>query len=348
MTAESNANPDLIHLDDRRVRLLLVPVLGIAIAGATGLYRGVQPLAPFFWIATAYFILVSFLIWEGNRQFWARLRGKPDWLDRPLLRLTLLGLTSFSWTVFASVTLLLIWQRLSGLPAPDWKTIETTTFVTVLSVAVIVHSYETAYLIRQRRRDRGAHFTLQQAKARAELAALNAQVDPHFVFNSLNTIIELNDENPALATEFTLTLAEVYRYVVLHGNRDLVSLAEEFAFLEKYASLLRTRFGDGIRLRAPAPAPHHKDLRVPPVSLQILLENAVKHNRFTDAAPIRIEVELKGRTVIVTNEKRPLSKPARGAGTGLTNLDQRCKLICGPGIEIRDGDETFAVVVPLL
>ena len=130
------------------------------------------------------------------------------------------------------------------------------------------------------------------ARAKAELAALTAQVDPHFVFNSLHTIIELNQESPELATEFAVALADVYRYVVQHGKRDLVPLAEELGLLEKYALLLRTRFGDGISVRLP--------------------------------------------------------KPSRGTHTGLINRDQRCKLICGPGIEIQEDGASFAVVVPLL
>jgi LytS/YehU family sensor histidine kinase len=212
----------------------------------------------------------------------------------------------------------------------------------------IVHSQETAYLICERRRERDERSGLELARAKAELAALTAQVDPHFVFNSLHTIIELNQESPELATEFAVALADVYRYVVQHGKRDLVPLAEELGLLEKYALLLRTRFGDGISVRLPKPVPHHRDLRIPPVSLQVLVENAIKHNRYMDRTPLEVWVELKGRSVAVRNQKRPLPKPSRGTHTGLINRDQRCKLICGPGIEIQEDGASFAVVVPLL
>src|SRR5947208_1447212 len=128
-------NPDLIHIDDRRVRLLFVPLLGLGIARLTGLYSGIGPWSPAFWTASAYFILVSYLIWEGNRRLWAKLRGKPDWLERPLLRLLLLSALSLSYTTSACVGLLLAWKRLAGVDRPDWRTIEISTLATIAAVA---------------------------------------------------------------------------------------------------------------------------------------------------------------------------------------------------------------------
>lgn len=342
------ATPEPVHFDDLPYRLIGVPLLGVGIGWFTGLYRGAVPSQLIFWAATARFVVTSCIIWEGNRWLWSRVRGTSNWLDRPLRRFALLALGSLLWTVAASVGLLVLGELMLGHAEPAWELIRNSTLVTVAGVAFIVHSYETAYLICERRRERDERSGLELARAKAELAALTAQVDPHFVFNSVHTIIELNQESPELATEFAVALADVYRYVVQHGKRDLVPLAEELGLLEKYALLLRTRFGDGISVRLPKPAPHHRDLRIPPVSLQVLVENAIKHNRYTDRTPLEVWVELKGRSVVVRNEKRPLPKPSRGTHTGLITLDQRCKLICGPGIEIQEDGALFAVVVPLL
>src|ERR1700694_1504795 len=130
MATQSTANPELIQLDDRRVRLLLAPVLGIAIAGLTGLYHGLGPEGPIYWIASAYFILISFLIWQGNRFFWRKLRGRPDWLEHPVRRLLLLAGTSVSFTTVACVALLAAWQWLAGFPQLNWRSIEISTLVT--------------------------------------------------------------------------------------------------------------------------------------------------------------------------------------------------------------------------
>lgn len=348
-TKPAPSNSELIQLDDTRVRLLVAPILGIALATISGLYRGLQPAQPMFWVASGFFILISVLIWQGNRFLWGKLRGRPDWLDHPVKRLLLLGVTSLSFTSLACVALLLTWQWLSGFPRPDWRLIEMTTLATVLAVGVIVHTYETVYLIRQRRRDRVDFERMERARARAELAALESQVDPHFVFNSLNTLVELTEENPERATEFTLTLAEVYRYIVAHRNCGLVSVIDEIGFLQKYHSLLRLRFGHCLHLHLPVLAPqHHQSYRIPPASLQLLLENAVKHNEFSEENPLRVAVELHEDAIVFSNDRRGKQAPPLGANVGLRNLDERCKLVSGRGIEIQDDGAKFVVVVPLV
>ncbi len=307
-----------------------------------------QPAQPMFWVASVFFILISVVIWQGNRFLWGKLRGRPDWLDHPVKRLLLLGITSLSFTTLTAVTLLLMWQRIAGFGQPDWRLIQTTTLATVLSVGAIVHTYETVYLIRQRRRDRVRCERAERARARAELAALESQVDPHFVFNSLNTLVELTEENPERATAFTLTLADVYRYIVAHRNCELVPVADEMEFLAKYYSLLRLRFGQGLHLHLPAPAPQHQTYRIPPASLQLLLENAVKHNEFSEERPLCVAVELHERAIVFSNDHRGKQAPALGANVGLKNLDDRCKLASGQGIEIQEERGKFVVVVPLV
>jgi len=341
-------NSELIQLDDKRVRLLVAPILGISVATISGLYRGFAPAQPMFWAASGFFILISVLIWQGNRFLWGKLRGRPDWLDHPVKRLLLLGITSLSFTTLACVALLLTWQWLAGFARPDWQLIETATLATVLSVGVIVHTYETVYLIRQRRRDRVEYQRMKRARARAELAALESQVDPHFVFNSLNTLVELTEENPERATEFTLTLAEVYRYIVAHRNCESVPVIDEIGFLGKYYSLLRLRFGQGLHLHLPVLAPQHLSYRIPPASLQLLLENAVKHNEFSEESPLRVAVELHEHAIVFSNDRRGKQAPPLGANVGLKNLDERCKLVSGRGIEIQDDGVKFVVVVPLV
>jgi len=301
-----------------------------------------------FWAASGFFILTSVLIWQGNRFLWSKLRGKPDWLEHPVKRLLLLGMTCVPFTTAACIVLLATWQWLAGFERPDWRLIKTATLETVLAVGAIVHTYETVYLIRQRRRDRVAFERVERARARAELAALESQVDPHFVFNSLNTLVELTEENPERATEFTLTLADVYRYIVSHRNCELVPVSDEIGFLEKYYSLLRLRFGEGLRLQLPVLSPQHQIYGIPPVSLQLLLENAVKHNEFSEERPLRATVELHEHAIVFSNDRRGKPSPTPGANVGLKNLDERCKLVSGRGIEIQDDGARFVVVVPLV
>jgi hypothetical protein len=347
-TTQPSPNSDLIQLNDKRVRLLFAPALGIFLAAISGLYHGLDLAQPIFWISSGYFILVSAVIWQGNRFLWNRLRGKPDWLEHPVRRVLLLGITSLPYTVVTCAFMLLVWEWIAGFGRPDWSLIKTSTLATALSVGIIVHAYETVYLIRQRRRDRADCEKLERARARAELAMLAAQVDPHFVFNSLNTLVELTEEDPACATKFTLTLAEVYRYIVSHRSGDLVPVADEVGFLKKYYSLLSLRFGEGLRLDLPAVSPYLQQRLLPPASLQLLLENTVKHNQFSPDLPLHAGVEVHEHEIVFWNERHRKQTCTRGAQTGLKNLNERSRLASGRGIEVLDDGARFVVIVPLV
>src|SRR5947209_7460266 len=121
--------------DDRLIRLLMVPLVGIAVGTVSGFYSELNPGSPMFWGTTAFVTLLSYVTWEGNRRFWGGLRSKPDWLDRPWLRAVMLAAVNLGWAAFASVTLLLIWTRVSGRSATDWRMIGNCTFASLVSAA---------------------------------------------------------------------------------------------------------------------------------------------------------------------------------------------------------------------
>jgi LytS/YehU family sensor histidine kinase len=140
----------------------------------------------------------------------------------------------------------------------------------------------------------------------------------------------------------------VYRYIVAHRNCDLVPVTDEIGFLGTYYSLLRLRYGHGLHLHLPALSADHRIYRIPPASLQLLLENAVKHNEFSEESPLRVTVELHEHAIVFSNDRRGKPAPALGSNVGLKNLDERCKLVSGQGIEIQDDGAKFVVVVPLV
>jgi LytS/YehU family sensor histidine kinase len=173
-------------------------------------------------------------------------------------------------------------------------------------------------------------------------------VDPHFLFNSLNTLAYLIDHDAAGAREFNARLARVYRYILGSRGRPLVLLAEEMEFFDDYASLLRVRFGEALRLRKEAAAGLDRRL-LPPISLQVLLENAVKHNEVSRAHPLEVVVRVEDRAVVVEHARRPLPAPKpAAAGIGLANLAERCRLTTGSEVAVDDRPDLFAVRLPLL
>ena len=132
--------PEPVQFDDLPYRVVGAPLLGVGIGFFTGLYRGAVPSQPVFWAATAWFVVTSCIIWEGNRWLWSRVRGTSNWLDGPVRRFVLLALGSLLWTVAASVGLLVLGELMLGHPEPAWELIRNSTLVTLAGVAFIVHS----------------------------------------------------------------------------------------------------------------------------------------------------------------------------------------------------------------
>ncbi|MEZ5351667.1 MAG: sensor histidine kinase [Bryobacteraceae bacterium] len=333
-----------LRIDDRPARLIFTPVLGVAIPLITGLFRHLPIESPAYWLGFLYTTFVSFVIWHGNRFLLPKMGSQPDWLHHPRRRLASLLLLSSFYTVPVSTLLLWLWYRMTAAET-DWNVLRATVLLTLISVFFIVHSYETVYLIRQRTYDRIAYEKVERAKAQAELASLREQVDPHFMFNCLNTLAGLTEEDPERATEFTVAMANVYRYILRTREQDLVPLRDEMDFLRAYYSLLRLRFDDGVQLVTPSEAP--SGVLIPPAALQMALENAVKHNEFSGAQPLVVKVEWSDGEAVVTNAKSPRPRPAETAALGLRNLDERYRLTMQRPIQVLDAEGRFQLRLPL-
>ena len=355
-----NSAPELPPLRDAGIRILLIPAFGVAIPYFAGYFGPYGPGSALYWAGLAWAMLISFAIWHGNRFFLLRQRRYYDWFQHPVRKICVLLFANVFYTAPVTVLMLLGWYRVAGF-GPDWNAIRTATLCCVICVAIITHVYETVYLIQQRESDLLAVQRLENARMEAELEAIKTQVAPHFLFNSLNTLGWLIEHHPRRAMEFNQDLAEVYRYILAAQRRELVPLEDELAFAMRYFSLLQLRFGDGLEMTPLGPAPladrpggmSHKFL--PPISVQALIENAVKHNRHSRENPLRIRLEFgehhgvyDGENyVVVRHARRPMPQVHPGARVGLKNLDTRCQLALGRGIEVVDSDGEFAVRIPV-
>lgn len=183
--------------------------------------------------------------------------------------------------------------------------------------------------------------------AAAKFDALKNQLDPHFLFNSLNVLSALIDENPDLAQKFTSRLSKVYRYVLEQKNKELVTLEQELKFAKTYMDLLEMRFEDAIIFEVPNEL-KNPEAKVVPLSLQLLLENTIKHNIVTSEKPLRIVISEEERYLIVRNKLQPKEILKRGSGVGLSNIRQRYQLLTDREIEITTNNQFFSVKLPLL
>ena len=183
--------------------------------------------------------------------------------------------------------------------------------------------------------------------ASAKFDALKNQLDPHFLFNSLNVLTSLIEEAPEKAQKFTTSLSKVYRYVLEQKNKDLVSVDEELAFAKTYVRLLIMRFEGSIVFDIPEKA-DNPEARIIPLSLQLLLENAVKHNIVTQKRPLKIRVYEENGMLCVTNNLQEKQVVRKSSGVGLRNIQQRYSILSTREVQIEKSSSEFTVKLPVL
>lgn len=335
-------------VNDLGFRLILIPFFGIVIPIMTGLVNNRNFSNWQVKWSFLYTIMIALIVWQGNRYLHASLRSYFDWINKPLQKVMVLILSVVFYTVPVSVLLLVGWYELFTHEPVNWEIVSQATLIILIAVIFITHVYETVILVKQSENDMIRNEQLERAKAEAELEALKNQIDPHFIFNSLNTLSHLIEEKPAKAKQFNDTLADVYRYILQNKARDLILLRDEMGFLESYFLLLNIRFEKAVHLEKKVDDAALERYLLPPICLQLLAENAIKHNEFSEDHPLFFSVQLQEDELIIKNELR--SKPLRRPSSkiGLNNLKERYKLITGKDISISDENGVFMVKLPVL
>ncbi|WP_299322666.1 sensor histidine kinase [uncultured Maribacter sp.] len=186
---------------------------------------------------------------------------------------------------------------------------------------------------------------LKQQNLENELAALKNQIDPHFLFNSLNSLSSLIRDNEN-ATKFVNKLSYMYRYILQSGETNLVSTKEELKFLDCYTFLMKTRYRDRIEIDVNIDE-EFMDMKIPPLALQSLVENSVKHNEISSTNPLTVKVYSNGNSLVVENPIRSRSTLAEGMGTGLYNLKKRYSLLLKKEVLVSTENDIFKVELPL-
>jgi sensor histidine kinase YesM len=336
------------RINDVGIRLVLVPLFGIAIP----LISKLVPHAQFnHWqikISYLYTILIAFIVYEGVRFLYFTLRTYFDWVNSPIKKIIAYIVSIIFYCVPVSTLLMVGWYHLFMQGRVNWDVIQLSVTIILVAVFFLVNLYETVFLVREVASEKLAQEQLERAKAEAELDALKNQIDPHFIFNSLNTLGHLIDENPAKAKLFNSNMAEVYRYILSNKARSLVLLREEMDFLNNYFSLLKIRFEDAVQLQIHVSQVTMDSYLVPPISLQLLIENAVKHNEFSDSKPLDIVIEMRGEALVVQNGVHKKITRANSSKIGLTNLKERYRLITNKEIIVKETINNFTVALPVL
>ncbi|WP_080058031.1 sensor histidine kinase [Spirosoma aerolatum] len=189
---------------------------------------------------------------------------------------------------------------------------------------------------------------MQQEKTEMQMRALQSQINPHFLFNGLNTLSSLIDENPGQAGEFVDELSKVYRYLLRSNDAELTTLGVELSFISSYFHLLKTRFGSSVRLDVDVDE-SYKDSLLPPLTLQLLVENAVKHNVVLRQTPLHIRIRTTpAQQLIVENTLQRKTIRVESNGVGLSNIADKYKLLNQSAPRIEEQNGWFQVTLPLL
>lgn len=183
--------------------------------------------------------------------------------------------------------------------------------------------------------------------ASAKFDALKNQLDPHFLFNSLNVLTSLIEEDPMQAQKFTTSLSKVYRYVLEQKSKNLISVDEELKFARTYVRLLKMRFEDSIVFEIPDEATD-PEAKIVPLSLQLLLENAVKHNVVTSSKPLHIKIYEEDGYLYVVNNLQEKQVVKKSSGVGLQNIRQRYAILTKKEMRIFKTAKEFKVRLPML
>jgi sensor histidine kinase YesM len=302
------------------------------------------------WGFSLYF---SAFLWQGNQLLWRGLLRRLPRVEQTRRRLWALAGLSVAFTAGATVLLTLPLHAV----LPQWFSLQPTALFqqarfNLIPTAVVLILYEAIYFFQQweqnvRRADQMARATTQ-----AQLDALLSQLDPHFLFNNLNTLAALIEPGNLPAQQFVEQLADVYRYVLLAQGQATVPLAEELAFVEAYLALHKVRFRDNLVVEM-AVAPAALDRRVAPLSVQVLVENALKHNVASRQHPLHLRLAAAAdnpQVLLVENTLRPRGAGLTpGTGTGLPNVRRRYELLgAAQAVEVLEDAERFIVKLPLL
>ena len=212
---------------------------------------------------------------------------------------------------------------------------------------IVIAIFYTNYLTRYWKESIEANEDLKRENLLAKYEALKKQVNPHFLFNSLNTLSGVVEQKPELATDFIKKLSDIYRYVLEQSDKELVSLQDEMKFVTDYVYLSKMRFGEALIFESALPV--KSSVQVVPLGLQMLVENAIKHNIIADEQPLKIEIGIEEDFIVLKNNIQTKTVIASDKKPqGLENLKKRFEYLSDKSIQVVRSDNDFIVKLPVI
>ena len=218
---------------------------------------------------------------------------------------------------------------------------------TLIMSSLVITIYEALSFYIQLQRSVAEKAMLERQNVESQLESLRNQVNPHFLFNSLNTLIYLIPEEPDKAVRFVQQLSKVYRYVLESRDSKTILLSEELAFLQSYNFLLKERFGENLQIEL-RDLDSKASTGIVPLTLQMLFENAIKHNVISTEKPLHIEVFAENGHLVVRNNLQRKNQVMDSTGVGLQNIKDRYRILTDSEVEVIVSREYFTVILPVI
>ncbi|UFH47909.1 histidine kinase [Flavobacterium galactosidilyticum] len=297
--------------------------------------------------------MYSFGIGFGNGIINVLLDKKWDWLEQTNLRVYFGLVTTILYTIpvvlAVNYLIFVVFQDLDPSQFFSERMILVHLFYIILSLGVSIFMHARSFMVnwKQASKKEVIEHKIIAGTASAKFESLKNQIDPHFLFNSLNVLSSLIEENPENAQRFTTSLSKIYRYVLEQKDKELVSVEEELAFAKTYMNLLKMRFENSLFYEMP-PTTISTEAKVVPLSLQLLLENTVKHNVVSEKRPLHIRIYVEGDYLAVQNEYQKKEVLQERQGVGLQNIINRYGIVTNRKVLIIQKEQTFTVKIPML
>lgn len=298
-------------------------------------------------------VLYSFGLGFGNGMINVLLDKKWDWLEQTNLRVYFGVITTVLYTIPVvlgiNYLIFVVFEDLDPSQFFSDRMIWVHLFYIILSLCVSTFMHARSFMANWKHASKREiiEHKIIAGTASAKFESLKNQIDPHFLFNSLNVLSSLIEENPDNAQRFTTSLSKVYRYVLEQKDKELVSVDEELAFAKTYMNLLKMRFENSLFYELPTMV-INPEAKVVPLSLQLLLENTVKHNVVSEQKPLHIRIFIEGDYLVVENDYQKKEVLQERQGVGLHNIINRYRIITNRKVRIEQNEKVFAVKIPVL
>jgi hypothetical protein len=302
-----------------------------------------------FYLTAGWLVTVAVLLWWGNRQLTLRFDKLLPWSRWGNLRFFIhLTLGLLYLLVLMNLSYLALKLMLTTDPPTVGQILTTNLWGAVIFIPVF-SIYFSLHFLKHWRRSELAAEKIQKENMRSQLNSLKSQLDPHFLFNNLNILSALIDSDPQRSKKFVDKFAEVYRALLQSkASDDLILLSEELEFIDAYMYLIRTRFDNNIQFTRNL-KPGFQTRMIPPLTLQLLIENAIKHNLIHDGSPLTIHLlQIEDDYLMISNSLNEKNEKQERKGSGLLNIQNRYAYFTDKPVRILKTDSHFEVHIPLL